>query len=196
MSDRNIWKGTTRQTFDKKQWKYCSHLSALPDGIFENKCFLSYLLPTQMSPETDALHLFTIHWFPFAKNKWIAWRLWNVKRQSQNISRLILLTWNAWLPTFQPSPHLSTQGFETPPIPPSFFQGEILTALIFDSQGQEIIFDEKSHAFMFYDFHMLETPKQCLLHEVGIDYYLMMAEVLADSDYLSLSRYLSFLVFT
>ena len=54
-----------KQTFDRKIWKHCSHLSALPDGIFENKCFLSYLLPTQMSPETDALHLH-LHWFSFA----------------------------------------------------------------------------------------------------------------------------------
>ena len=102
--------------------------------------------------------------------RWFAWGLWNCKRQSQSISRLILLIWNAWLPTFQPSPHLSTQGFETPPIPPSFFQGEILTALIFDSQGKKVIFDDKSHAFMFYDFHLLATPKQCLLHKLGIDY--------------------------
>ena len=48
-----------------KNMKTLFTFSALPDGIFENKCFLSYLLPTQMSPETDALHLH-LHWFSFA----------------------------------------------------------------------------------------------------------------------------------
>ena len=89
--------------------------------------------------------------------RWLAWGLWNCKRQSQSISRLILLIWNAWLPTFQPSPHLSAQGFETST--PLFFPREILTAPIFDSQGKETIFDDKSHAFMFFKFHLLDTLK-------------------------------------